>query len=788
MARKCGRCRNEGHTIRTCTEPSDVMHATEAPATSPDPFESPTQTESLIKGPWIPASHDSECDTCDGGIFAGDEIRADGQGGWECRTNCEHDETPHEDESVRTEPGSIPVSDHRKWCTRCKLLGHYAADCETPMLDGGQVIDPSVTIRPEPAPATHTGQPAQHTSPYIETLKAEVGDPGRLIIPEPGPCVSEYVSHSFIWNPVAGASQCAGCGEDNPVQSVRVSESGRCDGCSTVHAGECPTDPEPEHLYRDSTGVSWLHRGTHEECAAPECQPADGRQEPAPFAFRCEGCERSVNKGEPMVEADDDTGLCVKCWTRETTPFTVTDPFESPTVIDPSLPTQEAVMQVVGSLGPDPWEDPTEPKPAVNVSGQPDARYEWYGKQNRGYLVKLPETGDFRRYKNGKPKGLTRVTTFVKAASDSNALTDWAKRNVLIGASRRPDVVAKAHGLDHETGKGELMSLVGELETAAGAKVSADIGTLIHELTERWDGGDLESKDIPSAYRHLIFKYDETLKEHGLRPVPGLIERTTYIAEYGGVVGTLDRVYYHERSGQYLIGDVKTGKTLKYGMDEIESQEWAYAHGVNEHGVYDWNTDTWGSAINGCLCTDHLANEDCLGPKEITVSEEWGVVVHMPVQGDDAGKVMLVRADLQRGRRHADVCHTVREERSNKPKPEEWTGRELDAPKTAADDPWWEERFSCVGSKETAGELWQEAYDAGVPPERMERLKELADARLAELAPVVDEWSWRFRGVTEVSEAGELWEEARDAGVEPLELNRLVGLAQQRLRELGVSG
>lgn len=371
--------------------------------------------------------------------------------------------------------------------------------------------------------------------------------------------------------------------------------------------------------------------------------------------------------GRPIARRKDGTPCAHKCSLPD-------DPFVTPNQVERDDTRGEAAL--FDAPAPDPFEAAAPPVPERNVSGQPKARYEWHGKQNRGYLVKLPETGDFRRYKNGNPKGIVQVTTFVKAASDSNALNDWRARNVLIGACLRPDAVARAHGLTHETGKSELMGLVGELETAAGAKVSSSIGTLIHELTERWDGGQLGIDEVPAAYRDLILLYGRTLKAAGLRPVSGLIERTTCVSDFGGVTGTLDRVYCHERSGRYVIGDVKTGKTLRYCMGEIEAQEWLYAHGVNQSGVYDWNTDTWRTPENAAAQSEE---------RPLRVSEEWGVVVHMPVQGPDAGKVTLVRADLQRGRRHAAVCHDVRVQRSNKPRPELWTGDEFGVDRTAGE-------------------------------------------------------------------------------------------------------
>lgn len=371
---------------------------------------------------------------------------------------------------------------------------------------------------------------------------------------------------------------------------------------------------------------------------------------------------------------------------------------------------------------PDPWDDPTPPAgPKLNVSGQPDARYEWRGKQNYGYLVKDPRTGDFLRYRNGKPKGWTRATTFNKSASDSMALNDWGKRNVLIGASLRPDVVAKAHGLTHETGKGKLMSLVAELETAAGAKVSAQQGTDIHELTERWDGGQLARKDVPAMYWDTIALYDSALRAAGLSPVPGLIERTVFVEDFGGIVGTFDRVYLHKASGQYVIGDVKTGKTLAYGMDEIETQEWIYAAGINRYGVYDWNTDTWRTPKHATAVPGH--------PDNLTVSEEWGVVIHLPVQGPDAGTCKLVRADLQRGKRHAQVCHDVRVDRANKPKPEPWDASLLGAGRKVN----WDEEFANVRDTAHAGRLWEAARAAGVTGPELDRLVQLAQQRLREL-------------------------------------------------------
>lgn len=57
-----------------------------APAQSTDPFESATDSRPVDgPGPWFPARFDSECSGCDGALWVGEDIRADGSGGWEGR-------------------------------------------------------------------------------------------------------------------------------------------------------------------------------------------------------------------------------------------------------------------------------------------------------------------------------------------------------------------------------------------------------------------------------------------------------------------------------------------------------------------------------------------------------------------------------------------------------------------------------------------------------------------------------------------------------------------------------
>jgi hypothetical protein len=404
----------------------------------------------------------------------------------------------------------------------------------------------------------------------------------------------------------------------------------------------------------------------------------------------------------------------------------------------------------VGSMDekkPDPFDTParvTGPTgvvsyPAeVNVSGQPEPARDQWGR----YLLPHPVTGLYSdgRDAAGRRNGWTRATTFAKAAADTFSLTRYDERLTLVGATLRPDVVALAHGKRVREDAKELNQLVLQVKDAAGAKVAANIGTAVHGFTEQVDAGHVKPGDVPETYREHIQSYLECLAQYGLEPVPGLIERTTFVDQWNGIAGTFDRVLYHRPSGTYLIGDLKTGRDLKYGRMEIAVQLALYAYGINHHGVYDWNEGRWETPWDS---REHLD-----GP--IKVRTDFGVVMHLPIQGDDAGKCALKRINLAAGWDAAQVCGNVIASRKR------------------AD--YMDDEFVLPSAP----------YVPETPPENL----------AVQIRPTVGAPSWerQFSNVDTKEEASALWRDAKSEGVDRMELQRLVGLAQQRLRELGVSG
>lgn len=541
---------------------------------------------------------------------------------------------------------------------------------------------------------------------------------------------------------------CKSCGdaitEDDRIRKDGTGgyECGACgDSPATVVPAQAVSDPAPTVKPMDDTKKGpWFLAQYPGVCSAggesvetDDEIRADGRG-----GYECSNCaeddttERECS--EPECNCGGDGGpeheLAVIGAFDDTTPLPTADEFLSPTLL--SGPKSSAVTFSTA----DEFMDPStgEKPPKINVSGQPEAKRDWLGR----YIVIDPELGDFRRTQKGNPYGITRVTTFVKAAANNKAIGDWQKRNVVIGASLRPDVLRRAHGLRHDTGdedldkviKDKLDRIVGELDTAAGGKVSADEGTYLHSETEYIDAGLKQPEDCPAAYQADLKRYVAALAKHGLEPVPGLIERTVSVTEFGGVVGTFDRVFYHRASGTYIIGDLKTGKTLKYGMDEIQAQMWFYAHGINQNGVYDWNTNTWGPA-------DAPWGESAV-IRNIKVREDMGVIIHMPVQGPQAGDVYVRKADLVKGAGYAALCASVR-----------------DWPKSKVED-------------------W-----VGLPADPQEA-PVVSDAELS-----YGNWTIMFSEVTTGEEATALWHRVKAVGIGGIKLNALIGIAQQSLRVKG---
>lgn len=606
--RKCGLCREAGHTRRTCPYAAEVKAEAEKVAVSVAEradaalerlkarAEEPLVT---TKGPWFYASFPGLCDECLAPFESGDVIRANGEGGYECEL---HGDTPPADDAIAEQTTPQPIETY------------YTLYCGT------------------------------HGSDY--------------------PCGSRQ-QHAYM--------HC----------SLNAEER------ASIHAGDVPP---------------WCYSTADENAPGARKHPTAAHDDAVPVT-EAEAAEH-VHSYRYEDDNRGNSGSFCECGEEEPDAPPVDDAEAFLSMPDTAGETsQDAAMDFLMS-------EPETEVPARKQTNQ------------RGYLLKDPTTGGFRRNKSGTIKAITRTTTFNKAASDRTALNDWGKRNVLVGASRRPDLVLKAHGLANGTDNHTLDALVEGLEEAAGGKVSASIGSAVHDYSEKLDRDGMKFAEAPAAYRPHLMSYRAALEAAGFKVVGSLIEGTVFIEEFGGVAGKFDRILYHVASGTYVMGDLKTGKNMTYGWDEIESQEAIYTRGYNRFGTY-----IWGEAEDG--------SEDRWEAPEFQVRTDVGVVMWLPVQEPSkpypagftdanpplAGVCYLLKTDLSRGWDHAEMCGAVREQRALKGKPGPWDGivRSWEE---------WRGLFAAVTSAGQAGGLWREAKREGVTPAELTVLVEIGQTAL----------------------------------------------------------
>ncbi len=383
------------------------------------------------------------------------------------------------------------------------------------------------------------------------------------------------------------------------------------------------------------------------------------------------------------------------------------------------------------------------PKEAVKDSD----KYDRYGR----YKLLHPKTPS-------KKVAWTRATTCAKSIHDTFALSQWAQRMTLKGASLRPDITAAAGTLEVKADKDRMNDLVEDAKKAAGDKVAANLGTAVHSYTEHRDKG--QDVAIPEEHQATVDAYSQVLADFGLEPVPGLIEFTTAVMQFE-IAGTSDRCYRVTRditidlngrpvtlyAGEYVIGDVKTGADLSYGWQEIAIQLAIYAQGLNTSGVWSWATRTWSRP------------EDPEQPGvQIQVRTDVAVVPHLPVDRSETGAPLatLYAVDISAGWAACILCNQVRDWRKES---------KLAVPLKVADltDP-----APAPGPQARRGA----SAAASRPP------KAPAQPAVAARPPTLQE---RAQGVRNRAEASAVFQAATAAKVSRKELDMLIDTMQRKL-------
>jgi hypothetical protein len=406
------------------------------------------------------------------------------------------------------------------------------------------------------------------------------------------------------------------------------------------------------HDLTDSSGTVWRHGGEFKDCTVVDCVQFRNRLNPPPVSTPVQ------HQCENGLYAD------IRNCPRHGTPTTVeklpvavapggTAVFASAPGAEPAghlngVPTgythagpgglhqgrkEECTLSPCTTQAGLTFADPT-PAPAElpPVSGQPE-----------------PDRDQWGRY---KILGVshTRATTFAKLGSSTFALGEWNERMELIGLTKRPDLLARAHGLDVKRDAKTLNKIVDEAQEFAGNKVAANIGTAYHTFTERLDAGVCTLDEIPEQWRGRCKQYVDELAAHGLTTRREWIERTTavradQVSAPVPVAGTLDRIL-RMPNGDLVIGDLKTSSNIEYSWSEIAVQLALYAHGVNTFGLFDWNRKEW--ETHDVTAAPGIAR--------LRVRTDYAIVMHLPADGDGC---TLYRVDLVKGWKFAQVSGMV---------------------------------------------------------------------------------------------------------------------------------
>lgn len=316
-------------------------------------------------------------------------------------------------------------------------------------------------------------------------------------------------------------------------------------------------------------------------------------------------------------------------------------------------------------------------------------------------LIVPPQGGDKVPY--------TRASTLGKALDDEAGLTAWRKRMILLGAYvlliERPAqwfiLAVAAHRDEPE----EMNKLCDAADDAAESGAAATSGTALHKVMDLVDTG--QDPYVPDQYRTNIAEYTEATR--GLR----MVRKETFVVDDElRCAGSYDRLWelnFHATApdgtvlepGTKLIGDLKTGKDIKYGHCSWAAQLSIYAHGLR----YDPATDA------------RLEPED--------INTDWGLIVHAPIEGMRTPRgvvkywVQLYWIDLRKGRELAKLARQVREERKSKTM----------VPVTIA--PTWADQISGASSLDVLRNIWIACAEAN---EATDELKAAMVERSRELA------------------------------------------------------
>lgn len=260
----------------------------------------------------------------------------------------------------------------------------------------------------------------------------------------------------------------------------------------------------------------------------------------------------------------------------------------------------------------------------------------------RQYLLPAPKTG--------RATGFTRATTVADTLDDTTGLSKWKRRETAVRVLRiaQMDPTAKLSERHGVTVAAALEAIaealqaptVGALDAALdwidnlmGGKDSAELGTCVHAWLEAIDLGQVTYSDVPEFIRPYVDRYQEILAGFGLIAVPQYVERIV-MNDLGEetVTGQIDRIYKIATTGDLILGDVKTSKTLQYSWLTYAVQL----------AVYGWATKMLAADGSGWEPMPKLYGIPHPSDEEPDERPAFAVLMHIPSDQPERGQAVTM--------------------------------------------------------------------------------------------------------------------------------------------------
>ena len=183
----------------------------------------------------------------------------------------------------------------------------------------------------------------------------------------------------------------------------------------------------------------------------------------------------------------------------------------------------------------------------------------------------------------GKAIAYGRFSSHGSVLEDKFALEKWKIRTSAIGLTKRSDLYAQLAACAPEDTK-RLDEIMSQALEAGGGSVGANLGTALHEFTQRVDLGEITVDEISEPWRTDVQAYLDTMKANNLTVIPELVE-VNLVNDMLELAGTADRFFRHPELG-VICADIKTGKQISKNPLAYAVQLSAYAHSM----LYDIET------------------------------------------------------------------------------------------------------------------------------------------------------------------------------------------------------